>query len=292
MSSATLEKTTKLNLSEIKSMIEKIEKMPDIHSDIAAHLAEHIEALKKVSNDWLTQAEPQVAQGLSQASKLVIEWNNTYAGELSSSDKDRIKQTLKEISQESAAAQDALAKSSTITKNCDCRLATSFASIKADFTLIQTKLKADQASINDLNNRIASAQSKLNAYHKRARIYRWIPIAGWLADAIDSLASNISGYHHQISAYENAKNEDQQEINQISSFINILSNQIDVMRTLIAAFVSVEQSLDSLGSNVNDIMGQLDSIKDNMFPQWMQAQIQTLKLDFEQVKSITDKVSQ
>ena len=297
MSAVLTNNNTQLNISEIQKLISSIEAIQTINSSVVPQLPNHIQTVKNICANWSHTTLPQLETSFKMIANLDQDWNATYEKELTALvqannfDKTKFTAILEKLQSESASAKAATLQSSTLSKNDDSSLAAAIANINSDGTKISSQAKADQQSINDLNSKIAHAQSKINDYRNRQKIYRWIPGWGWLAGAIDGLVSNVKGYQDQINAYRSTEANEQNEIKQLQAIIPILGNTSSTVKIVSTAFISLEMSLDSLGSNLTDILGQIDAIKQDSFPVWIQAQIHTLSDDFNQLSAISSKIS-
>ncbi|NQY80825.1 MAG: HBL/NHE enterotoxin family protein [Candidatus Caenarcaniphilales bacterium] len=294
---ATLTKSTQLNISEIKKLISDIEAINVVNSQAAPSLPTHIHTVKTLCSNWSQNSLPELEISFQLISKLVDDWNNTYFNSLntlinnSDFDKTKFISILNQVQTEANTAKASTLKSSSQTKADDSTLSTAIANINSDSSLISSKLSADQAGLRDLNQKIADAQSKINDYKHRQKIYRWIPGWGWLAGAIDKLASNIGGYQKQVDAYRNAEVSENNEIQQLQSIIPILSNSSSTIKILSSAFISLEETLDTLTASLTNILGQVNAMKDDQFPVWIEFQVKSLNDDFEQINSISSKIS-
>ena len=295
--STVLEKNT-LNISEIKRLISSIEAIQPISSTVAPQLPTHIQAVKNVCANWSNNSLPELEISFKLISTLVGDWNSNYEKELTALvqannfDKTQFTAVLQKLQAQAASTKASTLKSGALSKADDSNLASAIANINSDSTKISSQASADQQTINDLNAKIAHSQSKINDYRRREKIYRWIPGMGWIMSALDKLISNVKGYQDQVNSYTSAERNEQNEIKQLQAVIPVLSNTSSTVKIVSTAFISLEDSLDSLSSNLTDIIGQIDSIKQDNFPVWIQAQIHTLTDDFAQVNAIATKINQ
>ena len=291
-----LEANVSANLSKIKALINNVESLDTVSFSAVPELALHINNAKQVCKSWGDETAPALETSLTLILSLVNDWNTKYLVELNSLiiekpvAKDKIKTLLKELSARASAAKLSASTSSSKTKLDDSNLAAAMGNINSDAAKLNAKIQADQASINSLNDQISHAQSKINDYKKREKIYKWIPGWGWLAGAIDKLVSHIGDYEDEVKKDIAIINGDSGEMNKLSSVINTISKFISALQIVTASFVSLEESLDNLGGNLTDLLMKIDTIEEYTFSVWIKAELHSLSEDFEQINSIVTKL--
>jgi len=164
--------------------------------------------------------------------------------------------------------------------------------LTGDATTISAKLKGDKIAIQGLQQRIGAAQAKISEYRSRQKWY-WLggPLFYLLAHEIDGLASNVSGYEHQLSAYSQSASQDQAEISGLQVTLSGVSNWLSAMNAAGTALGGIDSGVDSLLANLSDTIASIDGVDTATLPVWLHTQIATISTDYRNVGGLANQLS-